>query len=455
MGLRAFFGILPPRLPHSKQAADQGVAPVPREVVLLADGADPAGLAVRPGDSVKTGQNLAAEGQAPLVATATGRVSRVDCVTGAEGGERAAVVIVVTGEDEFAADLSPIEDLEAATPDDLRQALLRAGLPGLAALQDRARIGTVIASALDEAPGCAINGGFLRNGATADLGAALRCWQRAAGAERIVLALPQGAALPPGLPADVTVVKTPAVYPHGLPEMLALRQGGWLYQRTPAGPLGDTLVVDLDVLLAGFRCLREGRPFFERTVSCLGPGEREPRNVTVRIGAPAAEVLAHLGLEPEAGGKLLLTSPLRGSASPDSSRPILPQTRQLVLQAAAQVHHFQSMACTSCGGCDAICPVDLEVSMLARYAEYDRFDRCADLAVERCIDCGLCAYVCPAHRPVAHLMIHAKQTLWRSPERRQEPIDTAGCNACGPSCPAIRLFDLSPEPDVGDQEKRS
>ena len=253
----------------------------------------------------------------------------------------------------------------------------------------------------------------------------------------------------------MTVARTPLAYPEGLPEMLAVRQGGWLVQETPAGLFGDTMVVDLDVLLAAVACLQEGRPLRERTISCLAPGERRPRNLTVRIGTPAVSVLEALGLTPEPGGKLLLGSPMRGVACPDLTRPITPDTRQLVLQAPAEVHHFRTITCTNCGACDRVCPVDLEVSALGRFAEYDRYDRCADLAVERCVDCGLCAYVCPAQRPVAQLMMHAKQTLWRSPERRVASIDPVGCNACGPSCPALRLFDLDADPVDSGKEKQA
>ncbi len=454
MGLRAFFGLLPPRLPHSRAATVLGPVPLPPEVVLVLDGADPSDIAVQKGDAVKTGQDLARPGRGPLVATATGRVIRVDRCGGSDGNDGAAVFIATAADDTLAADLQPLADLDAAAPIALREALLRAGLPDLDALRAGARVKHLVVSALDEAPGCRINADLL-GAAGEELGAALLLWRRACEVETVLLALPQEASSPGGLAPAVRIVRVPQVYPHGLPEMLAIRAGGWLFQQTPAGPRGDAVVIGLEVALAGLRCLRDGRPFCEKTISCLGPNDRQPRNVTVRIGTPAARVLEQLGLQPQAGGKLLLGSPLRGSAVPDPSRPIRANTHQLLLQAPDRVHRFQRQACTNCGNCTDICPVDLEVHLLGRFAEYDRHDRCADLAVERCVDCGLCAYVCPAHRPLAQLMMHAKQTLWRSPERRQAPVETGGCNACGPSCPAIRLFDLGADKAPRAEEKRS
>lgn len=453
MGLREFFGILPPRISLDAIAGEPGQVPVPELAILILPGAGIEDIAVKSGDAVSTGQDLARPDAGPLVATVTGRVTDVVCTAGPEGDPGAAVTIAVAAEESFSKDLAPIEDLAAASGDDLRHALLRAGLPGTVALGHGVKVTTLIVSAVAEAPGCVVDGDLLSDGEA--LATALDAWQRASGAERLVLAIPAGASVPGGLPASVKVSKTPHAYPEGLPEVLAVRQGGWLVQQTPAGLFGDTMVVSLDVLMASVTCLREGRPFYERTISCLAPDERRPRNLTVRIGTPAARVLDTLGLAPEPGGKLLLGSPMRGVACPDPTRPIAPDTRQLVLQDPVEVHHFQAVTCTNCGACDRVCPVDLEVSALGRFAEYDRFDRCADLAVECCVDCGLCAYVCPAHRPLAQLMMHAKQTLWRSPERRLAPIDTMGCNACGPSCPALRLFDLDAEPVDSGKEKQA
>ncbi len=453
MGLREFFGMLPPRIALDATAAETEQVPVPDQVILILPGAGMEDIAVRNGDAVQTGQDLARPGAGPLVATATGRVTGVVCAAGPEGEPGVAVTIAVAGEETVSKDLAPIEDLAAATPEDLRLALLRAGLPATAALGRRVEIATLIVSAVPDAPGRVMDADLLASGEA--LAAALDVWQRASGARRVVLAIPAGARVPDGLPAAVTVARAPLAYPEGLPEMLAVRQGGWLFQQTPAGPFGDTIVVDLDVLLASLACLQEGRPYCERTLSCLTPGTRGPRNLTVRIGTPAVRVLEALGVTPEPGGKLLLGSPMRGVACPDPTHPVTPDTRQLVLQAPAEVHHFRTVTCTNCGACDRVCPVDLEVSALGRFAEYDRYDRCADLAVERCVDCGLCAYVCPAHRPVAQLMMHAKQTLWRSPERRVAPVDTAGCNACGPTCPALRLFDLDAEPQDSGKEKQA
>lgn len=454
MGLRSFFGFLPPRLAYTRQASDFEALPLPDQVTLLLRGVPPDALAIAVGAAVRTGQNLAPAGAEAVVATVTGRVSRLTSVTDADGCPATAVVIETSGEDDHAELGAPIVDWEDAEPSALRQALLQTGLPGLDALRIGARVATVIASGLDEAPGCSTVRAQLGVGAET-IADGLRLLQRATGADQVVLAWPADGAALAGLPREIRCERVPPFYPHGLPELLAVRCGGWLLQCTPGGVFGDTLVLDLATLAAAVACVRSGGSQVDTTVSCLGPNGQPPRNLRVRIGAPAAQLLAHLGLQPQAGGKLILGSPLRGAAAADPTAPIRPHTRQLILQAPNQVHRFQRTACTNCGKCNQVCPVGLEVNLLGRYTEYDRYDRCADLAVERCVDCGLCAYVCPAHRPLAQLMAHAKQTLWRSPDKRQAAPEAPGCNACGPTCPAVRLFDLGAEPVASGEKERS
>ena len=231
MGLREFFGILPRRIFLDAKVAETGRVPMPEQVVFAFPGVGVEDIAVTSGATVQTGQDLARPGAGPLVATATGRVTGVVCTAGPDGDPGVAVTVAVIAEEEFSKDIAPIEDLAAATPEELRRALLRAGLPSTAALGEGVKITTLVVSAVPDAPGRVVDQDLLASGEA--LNTALDVWRRASGAERVVLALPAGAAAPDGLPASATVARTPLTYPAGLPEMLAVRQGGWL---VPAHP---------------------------------------------------------------------------------------------------------------------------------------------------------------------------------------------------------------------------
>ena len=43
---------------------------------------------------------------------------------------------------------------------------------------------------------------------------------------------------------------------------------------------------------------------------------------------------------------------------------------------------------------------DLQVHQIARYSEFNLFDRTPGLGLADCIECGLCATVCPSRRPL-------------------------------------------------------
>jgi electron transport complex protein RnfC len=52
--------------------------------------------------------------------------------------------------------------------------------------------------------------------------------------------------------------------------------------------------------------------------------------------------------------------------------------------------------------------VDLDINLIARYAEFSLFEKALDLGGNDCFECGLCAYVCPAARSLVQLVRLAK-----------------------------------------------
>ena len=60
--------------------------------------------------------------------------------------------------------------------------------------------------------------------------------------------------------------------------------------------------------------------------------------------------------------------------------------------------------CVNCGPCIDACPVNLQIQLIGRYAEFHLFDRTVELGIEECIECGICAAVCTARRPLLQLV---------------------------------------------------
>lgn len=439
MGLRSFFGIIPPRIPYTTTNAAVESLSVVDTVTLLAPDAMRAGLGVAVGSEVVTGQNLVRPGQGVLVSTVTGTVTDIGSFTDAAGVAHAAIHVDARSPDLFDPSIEAIDDFAAAAPEDLAAALGRAGFPMFDRLADGMTIETLIVSALDPSPHAIVNQQALRDHAD-EMPEAVAMLALATGAKRVKLAVPSN--LSTNATRFTEIVTVPAEYPRGLPEILARREGGGhLFRKVGTGVVGDTLVCGTEQLLEMAACLRLGRALTDKTVTCFDASGGRYRNVKTRIGTPIAAILRHVGAELPKAGKLIVNGPMRGYACFSDEQPVTAATDSIMLQERAEVFTFENNACTNCGKCSAICPVGLEVNLLGRYAEYGCFEECMKFGVENCIDCGLCAYVCPARRPLVQLISHARLTVRTAPPKEVSYEEAAACKACGPCCPALRIWD--------------
>ncbi len=410
MGLRAFCGDLPPRIPYWTGAVPVESLPLPQRATLLWREASPGDVGVAVGDSVQTGQNLAREGTGLFMSTVTGTVEEIDSLQGADAVEYAVVGIKTVEVDSYDSSINGIEDLANTAPEQILAMIIRAGFPGFDAVVQGATVETLIISALDQEPLTAVNAQVLLERAN-DVSDGIAMLSRATGAKKVVVAIPHNSAhAADDISVDqAEIVKVRATYPNGLPEILAKKQGAGLLLTTERnGTVGNTLVVSIEHLVGMVSCLREGRPFVNKIVTCCGKSGGELKNILVRIGTPVSMALDNLDVKLPPGGKLIINGPMHGYACFSDEQPMTATSDSVLVQKPAEVHRFESTACMNCGRCSAVCPVNLEVNLLGRFSEYGIFDKCAELGAENCIECGLCVYVCPARRPLLHLLAHAR-----------------------------------------------
>ncbi len=413
MGLRALFGSLPPRIPYSTGNVPVESLALPPRATLLWGGASPGDVGVAVGDTVQTGQNLAREGAGLFMSTVSGTVEEINSFRGADAVDYAVVGINTVEVDSYDSSIKSIEDLDNAPPEQLLATIIRAGFPGFDALVQGATVETLIISALDQEPLTAVSPQVLIERAN-DVSAGIAMLRRATGAKKVVVAIPHNSAhAADGISVDLAeIVKVRAVYPNGLPEILAKNHGAGQALKTGRnGTVGNTLVVSIEHLVGMVSCLREGRPFVNKIVTCCGKSGGELKNILVRIGTPVSMALDNLDVKLPPGGKLVINGPMHGYSCFSDEQPMTATSDSVLVQEPAEVHRFESTACINCGRCSAVCPEKLEVNLLGRFSEYSIFDKCAELGVENCIECGLCVYVCPAQRPLLHLLAHAKLVL--------------------------------------------
>jgi electron transport complex protein RnfC len=456
MSIRSFFGILPVRLPYSDSNSPPESMPLPDKLTLLYPGPMPSCVSVSVGDEVKTGQNLAPLGGTPLVSPATGPVEEINDFKGPDGQPYTSVSIKPNSRESFDPSLAIIDDFSKANPVELRTAIKRAGFSALSAVSPDPeawpKVDALIISALDQDPHGLANQQAFRDHID-QMGEAVELLSKAAEASQCVLAVPENLA---GLAGKVPsgphkVVLVPPVYPNGYKEVLARKYGaGILLQGKDGGIKGNTLVVTAEDALGMLSCLRSGRPVIEKTVT-FNNGTGIPKNYKIRIGTPISALLEKTGITPPSKGKIIINGIMGGYTCFSDEQPIGSDTMSVSVQSPSDVAFFQDTACTNCGKCNAVCPVDLEVNLLGRFSEYNVFDKCRTFGAENCIECGLCAYVCPARRPLVHLITHAKQVIEAQGPEDEGADQGIPCETCENSCKPLRLFEPAPKEESSEE----
>jgi electron transport complex protein RnfC len=455
MKLRSFFGILPPKISYMQAESPVEVLEVPDKLTLLCPERTPTDLITKVGDSVITGQDLTRNGKGPFLSTATGQIQAITNLKGPDGHDYVAVTVKANAPDSFDPALKTIEDIPSAGPVELRSAINRAGFHELNSISIDPSlwppVDVVIISALDLDPLSIANQQTFRDHVE-QVEAACQLLSRSTGASRCVLAVPENlshmAQKVSGSMASFVLV--PAIYPNGLPEILARKYGGGLLMRgNEEGVVGNTVVVSIEHATAMVACLHSGKPLMEKTITFCSTENVEPRNFRVRIGTPVADLLHRVGIETRPKDKLILNGLMKGYTCFSGEQPITSTTESAYLQRASQIFYFQNATCTNCGKCNTVCPVDLEVNFLGRFSEYGIFDKCLTLGAENCVECGLCAYVCPARRPLVQFIVHAKRAIKNEASRRDvHTKEAVAGDTQAPIPPPIRLFEALPEDET-------
>jgi len=332
MELRSFFGILPPKIAYMDIDAHVEALDMPEKLILLWSERTRTDLASKVGDKVITGQDLARNGRGPFISTATGQIQAINDLRGPDGHDYLAVAIKANSPDSFDPALKTIEDIPSAAPLELRSAINRAGFNTLSSISSDPTlwppVDVVILSALDLDPISIANQQAFREHVE-QVETACQLLFRSTGASRCVLAVPENLSHVARNLADsmAAVVLVPAVYPSGLPEILARKYGvGLLMRGNKEGVAGNTLVVSIEHALAMVECLHSGKPLVEKTITFSSGQDGKPKNFRVRIGTPLGDVLQRVGTEPQPKDKLILNGIMNGYTCFSDEQPITTTT---------------------------------------------------------------------------------------------------------------------------------
>ncbi len=156
-----------------------------------------------------------------------------------------------------------------------------------------------------------------------------------------------------------------------------------------------------------------GRPLIERFVTVTGRGVARACNLNVRVGTPAAELIALCGGLGDDLRKLVCGGPMMGFEIDNQAIPITKGANCLLaLTHAESPDPGPALPCIRCGRCADACPANLLPQQLYWYARSKDLDRVQDYNLFDCIECGCCAHVCPSHIPLVQYYRYSKTESW-------------------------------------------
>ncbi len=428
------------KVPHKKNTADSKPErlPVPKEVVIPMSMhiGRPARVAVKRGDTVKVGQVIGeADGyvSAPIHASVSGTVKKIDEITMSAGSKVQAVVIESEGEQTLYEEIKPpvISDFKSFT-----EAVGRSGIVGLggAGFPTLVKLNVTDLNLVDAV---VINAAECEPYITSDTRTMLdkpeyiykgiEAIKKYMNVNRFIIGIEDNkqeciSKMEACFKGDssVEVKALPACYPQGGEKVLVYNTMG---KMVPKGGLPlDVGAVVINVTTLAFigEYLETGIPLVERCVTVDGSAVKEPKNVIAPIGTPLKELFEFAGGFKSEPKKALYGGPMMGIAVPDLDAPVLKMTNAAIAMDENEAAPPKTTACINCGRCLNHCPLKLDPRAIARAYTLNSGEDLEKLCVDLCMECGCCSYVCPAKRPLVQTNKLAKIVLRNYLSKKEE-----------------------------------
>lgn len=211
-------------------------------------------------------------------------------------------------------------------------------------------------------------------------------------------------------------------YPQAKPALLTWAVTGRkpTYGKGPES--AQTLVLELEPIIALAKALRDGQPMLDRVVTVAGPALRRGGHYRIPVGTSFADVLRHVGLNRPVN-RLIEGGHLTGRTVATLEAVVTKQTSAIIAIDSGHEHIPVPGPCLRCGWCQDICPVGLDPLALLDAFERSDFERVRRLYPEACLECGLCSYVCPADLPLTEAASGMKRAATIDTTKQMEMID--------------------------------
>jgi electron transport complex protein RnfC len=429
--------------PENKLTASTPIeyVPVPSSVIIPLSQhiGSPANPLINKGDTVKTGQIIAAgKGfiSANVHSSVSGKVNKVDLAPDSSGFKQPAIFIDVEGDAWIETiDRSKVISREVKlSPEEIIKKCFESGIVGLGGATFPSHVKLTVPSG-KKCDLLIINGVECEPFLTSDhrlmlekgeeiligvtiLMKALKVEKAMIGIENnkpdAISHLTKLAVLYKGISVNPLRVK----YPQGAEKQLIKALTG---REVPSGrlPLDVGAVVhNVGTAFAVYEAVQKNKPLFERVVTVTGKSLSKPGNYVVRIGTPLIKLIEAAGGLPEDTGKIINGGPMMGKALSNIDVPVVKGMSGVVVVPAKESLRSQVEPCIRCAKCVTACPLNLEPYLLMALSEKSLFDRAEKERITDCMECGSCSYTCPASRPLLDYIRLGKSTVIKMARER-------------------------------------
>lgn len=427
--------------PHYKMTAqkptEKAQAPEKVYIPLQQHIGAPCEALVEKDEEVKLGQKIG-EGQgfvsAPVHASVSGKVIDITEHYHPLGTNTPTIVIENDGKDELHPDIKSRGDLDDLSVDELKEIIKEAGIVGMggATFPTHVKLSPPDDKPIDT---IIINGAECEPFLTSDHRSMLEHPEDIVyGTKAIMKTVDSGTAYI-GIEANkpdaieklselvkdepnIEIAKLEVKYPQGAEKQLIKTITD---REVPSGGLPmdvGCIVSNTGTAIAITKAIKEGVPLYERIVSVTGTGVNDPKNLMVRIGSLASDIIKECGGIKENTRKIVMGGPMMGMAQPTAHFPVIKGTSGLLLLTDEEVELHEEEPCISCGRCVDACPINLLPNKIAEFNENERYEDAEDYNALDCIECGCCTFICPARRILVHHIRVAKNQIMA--KRREE-----------------------------------
>ncbi|MDI6861313.1 MAG: electron transport complex subunit RsxC [Caldisericia bacterium] len=208
---------------------------------------------------------------------------------------------------------------------------------------------------------------------------------------------------------EIIILKTK--YPQGSEKHLIKAITG---REVPSGGLPfdvGCIVQNVQTVFAIKEAIYDGKPSIERVLTISGSGIKETKNLRVKIGTIAEDIIKYCGGFNGNLKKIIFGGPMMGFSSYTLNIPVTKGTSGILLFTDKEVKEYEEYPCIRCGRCADACPMSLMPMLIDAYSRIEVFEKAKYYGALDCIECGACAYVCPSKRHLVQSIRFAKSEL--------------------------------------------